>query len=259
MSTVVTTGGRPDESSVQLANDAAHELGYEFVERNKRSVVRLQKEYNANCLVAGKNRYELYRIGMDKPFFFHPNSAAFRLKRLVNGESDPLIEAAQLGIEDTFLDCTLGLASDSIIASFICGKRGRVVGIEGDVDVAFITSRGLRSFPSESKTLLDAMARVEVVTSDAVSHLRKQPDASWDVVYMDPMFNVPIAESSNFTPLRQVGVHSSLSKEWFEQALRVCRRRVIVKDRFDSPVFERFGLSRNVRPNTKFHFGFIQK
>ena len=39
----------------------------------------------ADVLVAGKNRYELYRIGMEEPFFFHPNSAAFRLKRLVKG------------------------------------------------------------------------------------------------------------------------------------------------------------------------------
>ena len=35
------------------------------------------------CLVAGKNRFDLYRIGMDEPFFFHPNSAAFRLKAAI--------------------------------------------------------------------------------------------------------------------------------------------------------------------------------
>jgi 16S rRNA (guanine1516-N2)-methyltransferase len=259
VNTVVTTGGRPDELSTQLATEAAKVLGYLFVERKKRSVARLQQDYDANCLVAGKYRFELYRIGMDKPFFFHPNSAAFRLKRLLKGESDPLIETAQLQKGDSFLDCTLGLASDSIIASFITGENGRVTGIEGDPDVAFITGRGLCTFPSESEILSKAMARVKVVSSDAVAFLREQPDAMWDVVYLDPMFNSPIIESSNFTPLRQVGIQSSLTDEWFEQALRVSKKRVVVKDRFDSPVFKQFDMDRQVRPNTKFHFGVIHK
>ena len=60
------------------------------------------------------------------------------------------------------------------------------------------------------------------------------------------MFHAPIDESSNFTPLRQAGVHSSLTDEWIEQALRVCKRRVVVKDRFDSPVFEQFHMERKL-------------
>ena len=96
VSMIITTGGRPDDSSRQLAAEAAIALGYPVVERKKQSVARMQEQYAADVLVAGKNRYELYRIGMEEPFFFHPNSAAFRLKRLVKGETDPMIEAAQL-------------------------------------------------------------------------------------------------------------------------------------------------------------------
>ena len=103
------------------------------------------------------------------------------------------------------------------------------------------------------------MLRIEVIQSEAVDFLSKQSDSSWDIVYIDPMFHAPIAESSNFTPLRQAGVHSLLTDEWIEQALRVCKRRVVVKDRFDSPVFEQFHMERKIRPNTKFHFGFIKK
>ncbi len=259
MSSVITTGGRPDERSVKLAMEASEVLGYPVVERKKRSVAKLQEVYGADVIVAGKDRFDLYRIGMEEPFFFHPNSAAFRLKRLVNGETDPLIEVAQLKNADSFLDCTLGLASDSIIASFITGKRGKVLGVEADQTVAFITGRGLRSFPSESEPLLQAMNRIEVIQAEAVEFLRGQTDSSWDVVYMDPMFHTPIAESSNFTSLRQAGVHCSLSQQWVDQALRVSRRRVVVKDRFDSPIFEQFDMVRKIRPNTKFHFGFIEK
>ena len=123
---IITTGGRPDDSSRQLAAEAAIALGHPVVERKKRSVTRMQEQYAADVLVAGKNRYELYRRGMQEPFFFHPNSAAFRLKRLVKGETDPMIEAAQLRLGDSFLDCTLGLASDSIVAASSVGETGKV-------------------------------------------------------------------------------------------------------------------------------------
>lgn len=256
---IITTGGRPDDSSRQLAAEAAIALGHPVVERKKQSVAHMQEHYAADVLVAGKNRYELYRRGMQEPFFFHPNSAAFRLKRLVKGETDPMIEAAQLRVGDSFLDCTLGLASDSIVAASSVGETGKVLGVEADEAVAFITGRGLRSFPTHSEQLVDAMNRIEVVSSVADTFLRSQPDASWEIVYIDPMFHQPIKESSNFTPLRQAGVHSLLTEEWMQQALRVCRRRVVVKDRFDSPVFERFNMERQLRPNTKFHFGYIAK
>lgn len=256
MKTVITTAGRPDAASLKLAAKAAGVLGYEIIERNKKSIARIQKEQNSAVFVSGANRYELFRIGMEKPFFFHPNSAAFRLKRMLNGETDPLIEAAQLGIGESFLDCTLGLASDGIIASYVTGDSGKVVGLEGDPDIAFIAKCGLHTFHSNSTELTEAMKRIEVVHTDAVDFLKNQPDNSWDIVYIDPMFSAPIEESSNFTPLRQVGLKTSLTAEWMEQAKRVCKRRVVVKDRFDSPVFDKYNLERQIRPNTKFHFGY---
>lgn len=256
---IITTGGRPDKHSEMLAMEAVKALDSPFVERNKRSVFRLQEEYRADVLVAGKNRFELYRLGMEEPFFFHPNSAAFRLKRLAKGERDPMVEAAALREGDSFLDCTLGLASDSIVASAVVGDSGKVLGIEADAAVAFITGRGLQSFSTNSEQLCNSMSRIAVIPSVAIDYLHTQPDASWDIVYIDPMFHRPIEESSNFTPLRKAGVHGMLSQAWMEQAMRVCKRRVVVKDRFDSPVFDRFQLIRKVRPNTKFHFGYLEK
>lgn len=245
--------------SRKLAADAALELPYEFVERKKRSIARLQQDYKAAVLVAGHDRFELYREGMEKPFFFHPNSAAFRLKRILQGGSDPLIEVARLQKGDSFLDCTLGLASDSIIASYAVGDEGRVVGLEGDLDVAFIVQRGLLSITTQQIEMKNAMARIEVNQTDAIAFLEREPDNSWDVVYIDPMFSAPIDESSNFTPLRQVGLTGQLTKKWVTEAYRVCKRKVIVKEHFDSPIFEKFNFQRIVRPNTKFHFGYLSK
>lgn len=219
----------------------------------------MQKDCNSAVLVAGHNRYELYRQGMEKPFFFHPNSAAYRMKRLLKGDMDPLIGVSELKEGDSFLDCTLGLASDSIIASFTVGEKGRILGLEGDKDVAFIVEKGLKAFPTSLEEMQHAMQRIEVKQIDAISFLEYEQDCSWDIVYIDPMFSAPIDESSNFTPLRQVGLLGQLSEKWIEEAYRVCKRRVIIKDHFNSLVFEQFKFRQIVRPNTKFHFGYLSK
>lgn len=257
--TIITTAGRPDELSDELAQKAHRALGFPIVPRNKRSVERLQKEYGKDVLVAGKERYELFRIGMEKPFFFHPNSAAFRLKRVQQGETDPLIEASGLKIGDHFLDCTLGLASDSIIAANHIGKSGRCMGLEADATVAFLTQVGLQTFATDSSMLSEAMAAIEVTHMEAVEFLKTQKTATWDVVYIDPMFSSPIEESSNFSALRQAGVHKTLTEEWVREALRVCKRSVVVKERYDSVVFDQFAFKRTIRPSSKIHFGTITK
>lgn len=259
MNTIVTTAGRPDEFSLKLAEETAKELGYLFVSRKKRSIARLQKEYESSVIVAGHERFELYRLGMDHPFFFHPNSAMFRFKRLLNGELDPLIEVAELKEGDTFLDCTLGLASDSLIASFAVGTAGKVLGLEKDVDIAFIVKEGLKKFPTNIIELEEVMNRIEVQEADAVAYLRSVPDNAWDIVYIDPMFTAPIEESTNFTRLREVGSNGELTQEWVDEAYRVAKRRVVIKDHFNSPVFKAFHFKQIIRPNTKFHFGYLEK
>src|SRR5699024_7308509 len=125
---------------------AAESLQAPVVERNKRSIPKLQDVYQADVLVAGKDRYSFYTRGSTEPFFFHPNSATYRLKRILKGETDPLVAAAVLQPGDSFLDCTLGLGSDAIIASSTVGELGSVEGIEADPIVAFLTKVGLHNF-----------------------------------------------------------------------------------------------------------------
>lgn len=68
--TIVTTAGRPDEQSLQLAEFASRELQARIVPRQKRSVRKLSEVYDANVIVAGKNRFEYYAKGTEAPFFF---------------------------------------------------------------------------------------------------------------------------------------------------------------------------------------------
>jgi len=255
--TIVTTAGRPDEKSEELAKKAADILNIAVVPRKKRSVSRMQKEYNANVIVAGKNRYEYYPYSVTEPFFFHPNSAAYRLKRLEKGGTDPLIEVCRLQQGDRFLDCTLGLGSDSIVAKYVVGHRGRVVGLEANPNVAFIVKNGMQSYDVTEMPLAACMRDIEVIQANAIAYLRTLADNSFDVVYMDPMFEKIIEESDNFTPLRAAGEKTVISDEWVAEATRVAKRGVVLKAYFDSPLFERYGFTRDIRLSSKFHFGFL--
>lgn len=259
MKLIVTTAGRPDAQSVALVEEATARLQALAVERKKRSIPKLQDVYQADVLVAGKDRYSFYKRGSAEPLFFHPNSATYRLRRMGKGEVDPLVAATELMRGDSFLDCTLGLGSDAIIAASIVGADGRVEGIEADAVVAFLTEVGLCRFPIDFPLLQDAMARVEVIHSEAVSFLKSCRSNSRDVVFLDPMFTTPIEEASNFEVLREVGADFHVTEEWVTEALRVCRRRVVLKDHYESPVFERFGFVQQIRPYTKVHYGVLEK
>ncbi|WP_339216318.1 class I SAM-dependent methyltransferase [Solibacillus sp. FSL W8-0372] len=253
--TIVTTAGRPDEQSLKLAELASQELNAEIIPRQKRSVRKLAEIYDANVIVAGKNRYEYYAKGAEAPFFFHPNSAAFRLKRVARGEEEPLLTASALQKGDTFLDCTLGIGSDSLLAAFAVGETGKVTGLEIDKNVAFIVKTGMQTYDTTELPLTGCMRNIEVIHSTALEFLKKQEDASFDVVYMDPMFEEVIEESTNFEALRFAGDHIPLTDEWVTEAKRVAKRRVVLKAHYKSDWFERYQFKRDVRLTAKFHYG----
>ncbi|TSI11265.1 class I SAM-dependent methyltransferase [Lysinibacillus sp. BW-2-10] len=259
MRTIVTTAGRPDELSLSLANKACEQLGLSFEPRKKRSVAKISEQLNANVIVAGKNRYEYYPKGASGPFFFHPNSAAFRLKRVAKGEKDPFLEACQLQKGDAILDCTLGIGSEAMLAAFIVGDSGKVVGLEADPNVAFIVQNGMKTYDTSELPLTNCMRQIHVVHREAVEFLRTQSDNAFDVVYLDPMFEEVIEESNNFEALRDAGRHVKLTNEWVREALRVAKRRVVLKAHFKSLAFEEFGFVRDVRLTAKFHYGVIDK
>lgn len=257
--TIVTTAGRPDDVSLQLAQDASKELNAKIIPRQKRSVKKLAEIYDADVVIAGKNRYEYYSKGAASPFFFHPNSSAFRLKRVARGEQEPLLTACELQQGDSFLDCTLGIGSDSLLAAYVVGKQGKVTGLEANQNVAFIVKKGMQTYDTTELPLTACMRNIEVIHANALKYLQQQSSNSYDVVYMDPMFEQVIEESSNFEALRHAGSHIELSAEWVAEAKRVAKKRVVLKAHYQSEWFDQFGFERDVRLTAKFHYGVIQK
>lgn len=257
--TIITTAGRPDVQSEALARYAADALQCEVVPRKKRSVQKLSREYDAHVIVAGKTRYEYFPKGATEPFFFHPNSAAFRLKRIARGEAEPFLQATKLQTGMSYLDCTLGIGSDSLVAAYAVGEQGRVVGLEANANVAFIVREGMKTYDTTELPLTNCMRYIHVVTAEAVTYLQTCADHSFDVVYMDPMFEQVIEESTNFTALREAGEHFALTEQWVREAKRVAKQRVVLKAHYTSALFTQHGFIQQRRETAKFHYGVWEK
>ncbi|WP_147533707.1 class I SAM-dependent methyltransferase [Bacillus marasmi] len=255
----ITTAGRTDTHMINIAKHMAKQLSIFYFHRNKQSVLAMQDVLKDDCIVVGKNRLELYPFGESEPFFFHPNSAMFRIKRLIKGEHDPFLQATELEAGMTVLDCTLGLAADSIVASFAVGETGQVVGIEANPFLAFIVKNGLNEWDSGITQMNDAMKRIELCQAHSAEFLKSQQDQSFDVVYFDPMFEEPVIESDGIKALSRFALHEDLKEEMLMDALRVARKRVVLKDHFRSSRFEKYGFDVIKRKTAKFHFGILEK
>jgi predicted methyltransferase len=255
----ITTAGRTNEEMKELAKAVAEELQVLYVERKKHSVTQLQQQQNDSCIVVYKGRLELFPLGEKEPFFFHPSSAMFRVKRLQRGEHDPFVEACQLSRGMSFLDCTLGLASDSIVASYQVGESGKVIGLEAEKYLSYVVQDGLKKWATDIQVMNEAMRRIEVRHVHCFSFLKMLPNDSVDVVYFDPMFEETISESVSIQPLTKIANYELFQPSWIMEALRVAKKRVVLKDHYLSERFNLFGFKVMPRKTAKFHFGYIDK
>lgn len=244
MRLVVTTTLGAGEEVAAAAREIAAQLGVPFVPRARRGIGRLLHREGADAaLVLSASRLSLsfFREGKREEFFFHPGTAILRIKNILAGKPDQMVEAMALRPGNTVLDCTLGLGADAIVASFVVGPEGRVVGVEKVKALAAVVAHGLRHY-AEEPLLTAAMRRVEVVVADHYDFLRRTPAESFDVVYFDPFFRVPVAGAAQVAPLRALGEKAPLREEAVREALRVARRRVVMKERRGSEEFARLGF-----------------
>ncbi|HDR7717961.1 class I SAM-dependent methyltransferase [Bacillus albus] len=254
---IVTTAGRTNKEMTDYAKQVAAKLNGSFVKRNDIPVHKLHEQYEQDVLVVGKNRLAIYPRGTEESFFFHPNSAMFRVKRLMRGEHDPFVQAAQLESGMTVLDCTLGMASDSIVASYIVGKSGKVTGLEGNEYMAYIMENGLKTWSSSVSEIDEAMQRIDVKQTEHYAFLTQCEDNSYDVVYLDPMFEETVIESDGIKGLKHFALYHDITDETIAEAKRVARKRVVLKDHFRSSRFEKHNFHVYKRKSAKFHFGVI--
>lgn len=244
---IVTTSLGMDEGLVYRARLIASELGIEYKERKKQSVGKMLGTYEA-VLVLYKDKLILEQRG-GQVLFFHPDTAMLRIK----SGRDPLLEL--LGPDkQTVLDCTMGLASDSIV---LASAGHQVTALESSQLIHFMVSRGLKEFDSGNEAVNQSMRSIQTIWTDSLTYLMTQADQSVDVVYVDPMFSQEIKESDNLDGLKPFANYTALSEEFLKECRRVARKKLILKAHFRDPAFEKFGFRRHIRPNQKFHYGEI--
>lgn len=251
---IVTTASRTNIDMKITADRIAQGFNCRYVSREKLSIHHLKEQYQSDILIIGKNRFEFYSLNVEEPFFFHPNSAIFRIKRLINKENDPFVDATNLTTGKSFLDCTLGLASDSIVASYVVGNNGKVEGLEANHVIAFLVKVGLKEWETSNSAIDEAMRRVTVKHINALDALTRKADNSIDCVYFDPMFEETIS-SAGITPLKQLAHYEEVTEELINQAKRVAKERVVWKDHFRSSRFNQFQFEQVKRKTAKFHYG----
>ncbi|WP_400163458.1 class I SAM-dependent methyltransferase [Brevibacillus sp. TJ4] len=240
---IVTTGLEPTPETLQHAEELASRFGLCVQKRGDASIAQMRKRYGDDEILVVSAQGARIEIPGKKPFFFHPNTAAFRIKRLMRGDTDTMLAACQIQPGDEVLDATLGLGADAIVFAHATGADGRVVGIESEPLIAFIVEDGLRHWPSDSAELREAMHRVEVRLGNHLEVLAGLPDRSFDVVYFDPMFESTVTSSSGIAGVREFADQATLREDAVKEALRVARKRVVLKEGKAGRLYGQFGFT----------------
>jgi 16S rRNA (guanine1516-N2)-methyltransferase len=217
----------------------------EYVPREKLSIPKLLTEHQAEGVVVWEKQGPILYIG-DAKFYFHPSMGKCRISAYrKEGQADSLIKACDLNRGDSFLDCTLGMGADSVVASYF-SETGKITGLESQAVVAQVISWGMKLYGGNMPWLNQAINRVEVINIDHQTYLRQQEDQSYDLVYFDPMFTRPLLRSQPISSLRKLANHNSLDQISVQEACRVARKRVVFKTLQSSEEIERLGFRKLV-------------
>ncbi len=241
---IVTTSRRSSQELWRQAEQWAQRLGARAVARQG-SLAHLCEQYDADGVLTITDDRLVYRepaSGLE--YFFHPGMAKVRIHNIEAGRGDPMIAAMQLRPGDELLDCTVGRASDAIVAAYVADPQGRILGLEKVPVIAQLTIHGLATYEDSSRKVTELLRRIEVVQADYNDYLPTCATASFDIVYFDPVFHEPVEKSEPMKPLRALADKATVTAEALQQALRVARRRVVIKQRYGTPLWDQLGITQ---------------
>lgn len=242
MEILVTTSHRTSLELIKKAQAISELLGTRYIPRADQNLEQIMARGTEFILVVAKNGLTL--AGPEGEHFFHPNMAKLRIKSLINGNPDQMVNAMALALGDAVLDCTLGLGADALVAGFQVGSQGKITGLEKVPVLALILEDGLVNYPAKADYIKEAMTRITVINVGYEDYLPQCPDNSFDVVYFDPMFRVPQQKTSALVPMRQLVEAAPLTPKAIQEGLRVARKRVVLKERRQSKEFARLGFEQ---------------
>lgn len=236
---LVTTADSASVHMIRRAEKLAEELDCRYAPRAKLSLGKLIRKYNeADVLVVTEQQIRYVRRDGES-LSFHPSMSFVRVKRLMRGEADAMIEACGLRPGDSVLDCTAGFASDSIVFAYAVGSGGSVTALESELSMYGLVKTGLQSYETDVPAMNEAMRRIRMVHADHNEYLRQMPAGSVDIVYFDPMFRDPLTQSTAMNPLRALANHAPITEEAIRLAKRAARKAVVLKEQRGGAEFGR--------------------
>lgn len=237
---IITTARKPTESLVEEARKLGETYGIPFFPRGNQNLKAVIAAHET-VLLLSRERLSCHTAAGE--FFLHPNMAAVRIKLLKQGVEDKMLQVMDLQPGDSVLDCTAGLCADSLVAKFQVGEKGRVVALEKSLPVYIVVRYGLKHY-SGPQRFRHLTGGIELKHVDFRDHLASIEPESYDIVYFDPMFDVPVLQASALMPLRPLACHNPPAREDIQLAARVARKKVVVKQRsfYD---FSRLGLEKS--------------
>lgn len=240
--TGIVTDTRAAKTDPAKIRQFAEEIGAVYVPRGIDSLDTLKEKYEPDWIVVWEPDGPVLLQG-DQRFFYHPSMAKNRIAGLRKNQPDLMLHAMDLQPGDLILDCTLGLGSDALVASYAAGADGGVTGIESSPVIAGIFRWGSRIYKKGPGWLKEPLERIQVINGNHKDILRELPDNSFDIIYFDPMFRQPIHASAAISPMRGLTNPDRLDLETIQAARRAARRRIVVKERKDSSEFARLGIA----------------
>ncbi|SET38373.1 class I SAM-dependent methyltransferase [Paenibacillus sp. NFR01] len=255
---IITTGFDPIPEIKERAQRLAQHTGCVFVPRGRLSIPKMAERYADNDILVVLQEAVRLHSPDTPPMEFHPSMGYVRAKRILAGQPDPLMEAARMRPGDSVLDCTAGLGSDTLLFAVYGGADSRITALESSLPLFALLSDGMKHYRTGREEVNAALRRIDVLHCDHLAYLRAQPDNSVDIIYFDPMFRVPLTDSSAISPLRQHANPAALADESVAEAVRVARRTVVLKEKALSGEFARLGFTELLRGSSKTSYGVIQ-
>lgn len=256
---IAVTTSKDSPEQIHYGKIIAQELAINFIERKKQSISKLLSRYHLESIIIVENQRLVVKT-MDSELFFHPSMSLLRIKAMKQGNEDHMAKAMDISIGDKILDCTAGLATDSLVAAFAVGEIGEITGLEVSPIIYTVTKWGLENYAIENKIFNEIKTRIMLYNQSYKTFLKTLPDNSYDIVYFDPMFRSPNPNSSSINPLRAYADYDTLDIQDIVEAKRVAKKRVVVKERSFSKEFSRLGIDQfKGGKYSPIIYGFIEK
>lgn len=231
---------------LDYGQELAEKYGFPFCPRNGKTIRQLQSILNSALLVA--HAQGCYYVNGPDTLRYHMGLAPLRLKQIQKGKTEYLLEALDLRGDENIIDATFGLGSDALImASFLQSASGRILGLESADPVFYVVTEGLLHFKDHTGQISEESRRkIKLLHRDHHTYLSEQADRSVDVVFFDPMFQQPVYGSDHLGGIRTFANADPLLGASIEEAIRVSRKKVVIKERRDSILWSTWPIHKKV-------------